>query len=146
MFEKEEKEYIDGWSEEWLMKGVKIFDQPAVGLMRQWKTSSRFNLAQMCSSCIHSGFEIKYADKIEYSPKSAYKALACYEFHKSFTKEDCELIISKSHSPKWKKISAEDLLTFFNEVCEAAQRIASRSQDFVKNGQSYSTEAVIESI
>jgi len=146
MFEKEEKEYVEGWSEEWLMKEMKFLDQPAVGLMRQWKTFSIYDMAQMCSGCVHAGFYVKYADKIGYSPKSAYKALACYEFHKSFTKEDCKLIISKSNSPKWKKISAEDLLTFFNEVCEAAQRIASRSQDFVKSGQSYSTEDVIETI
>ena len=146
MFEKEEKEYVEGWSEEWLMKEMKILDQPAVGLMRQWKTSSTYDITLFCAGCVHSGFYIKYADKFGYSPKTAYKALAMYEFHKSFTKEDCELIISKSHSPKWKKISAEDLLTFFNEVCEAAQRIASRSQDFVKNGQSYSAEAVIETI
>lgn len=128
---------------EWLMKQVKIFDQPAVGVARQWRTVSRLNIDQMCSGCIHAGFYIKYADKIGYSPKSAYKALACYEFHKSFTDEDYKLIISKSGSPKWRNISVEDLRTFFNEVCEAAQRIASRSQDFTKSGQSYSTEAVI---
>jgi len=133
MFEKEEKEYIEGWSEERLMKAVKILDQPAVGHMRQWKTFSKDRMAQLCSGFVYGCFYVKYADKIEYSPKSAYKALAIYEVHKSFTKEDCEFIISKSNDPKCKKISAEDLLTFFNEVCEAAQRIASRSQDFLKN-------------
>lgn len=146
MFDKEEKEYVEGWPEELRMKQMEFLDKPAVGLMRQWKTSSKYDITRFCAGCVHSGFYIKYADKIEYSPKTAYKALAMYEFHKSFTKEDCECIISKSHDPKWRKISAEDLLTFFNEVCEAAQRIASRSQDFVGNVQSYSTEAAIEII
>lgn len=146
MFEKEEKEYIEDWSEDWLMEQMKILDQPAVGLMRQWKTSSKYDMTLFCAGCVHSGFYVKYADKIEYRPKTAYKALAVYEVHKSFTKEDCEFIIRQSHSPKWRNISAEDLLIFFNEVCEAAQRIASRSQDFVKNNQSYSTGSVIETI
>lgn len=146
MFEKEQKEYLEMWAEETIMSNIQILDKPAVGFMRQWRTNKRFNIQLMCESCIHMGFELKHADEIGFCPACAYKALACYEFCKSFTKEDCEHIIKESHTPKWKKISAEELLVFFNEVSEAAQRLASRSKDFAKSSQSYSTETAIETI